>query len=57
MVNSDSPLRAELPSSKQLLRSTILAAISAVVLLVAVVLLLRLVPELPALVARLEAAL
>ena len=38
MYNSDSPTRAELPSSKQLLRSTILAAISAVVLLVAVVL-------------------
>ena len=38
MYNSDSPTRAELPSSKQLLRSTILAAVSAVVLLVAVVL-------------------
>ena len=38
MYNSETPLRAELPSSKQLLRSTILAAISAVVLLVAVVL-------------------
>ena len=38
MYNSDTPTRAELPSSKQLLRSTILAAISAVVLLVAVVL-------------------
>ena len=38
MYNSDSPIRAELPSSKQLLRSTILAAISAVVLLVTVVL-------------------
>jgi hypothetical protein len=38
MYNSDSPTRAELPSSKQLLRSTILAALSAVVLLVAVVL-------------------
>ena len=38
MYNSDTPLRAELPSSKQLLRSTILAAISALVLLVAVVL-------------------
>lgn len=38
MYNSDTPLRAELPSSKQLMRSTILAAISAVVLLVAVVL-------------------
>jgi hypothetical protein len=38
MYNSDSPTRAELPTSKQLLRSTILAAVSAVVLLVAVVL-------------------
>ena len=38
MYNRDSPTRAELPSSKQLLRSTILAAVSAVVLLVAVVL-------------------
>lgn len=38
MYNSDTPLRAELPSSKRLLRSTILAAISALVLLVAVVL-------------------
>lgn len=38
MYNSDSPTRAELPSSKQLLRSTILAAVSAVVILVAVVL-------------------
>ena len=38
MYNSDSPTRAELPSSKQLLRSTILALVAAVVLLVAVVL-------------------
>ena len=38
MYNSDSPTRAELPSSKQLLRSTILASVAAVVLLVAVVL-------------------
>ncbi|PZO15566.1 MAG: transmembrane anchor protein [Burkholderiales bacterium] len=38
MYNSDSPTRAELPSSKQLVRSTILAAVSAVVLLGAVVL-------------------
>jgi hypothetical protein len=38
MYNSDTPLRAELPSSRQLLRSTILAAISALVLLVVVVL-------------------
>jgi len=38
MYNSDTPTQAELPSSKQLMKSTILAAISAVVLLVAVVL-------------------
>jgi hypothetical protein len=38
MYNSDTPLRAELPTSRQLLRSTILAAISALVLLVAVIL-------------------
>lgn len=38
MYNSDTPVRAELPSSKQLLRSTILAAIAALVLLIAVVL-------------------
>ncbi len=38
MYNSDTPLRAELPSSKQLLRSTILAVIAALVLLIAVVL-------------------
>ncbi len=38
MYNSDSPTRAELPSSKRLLRSTILAVVAAVVLLVAVVL-------------------
>jgi hypothetical protein len=38
MYNSDTPSRAELPSSKQLVRSTLLAAVSAVVLLVAVVL-------------------
>ncbi|MDO9279370.1 MAG: transmembrane anchor protein [Polaromonas sp.] len=38
MYNSDTPLRAELPSSKKLLRSTVLAAVSALVLLVAVVL-------------------
>ena len=38
MYNSDTPSRAELPSSRQLARSTILAAISALVLLVAVVL-------------------
>lgn len=38
MYNSDTPLRAELPSSRQLVRSTILAAVSALVLLVAVVL-------------------
>ena len=38
MYNSDTPLRAELPSSRKLLRSTLLAAISALVLLVVVVL-------------------
>jgi hypothetical protein len=38
MYNSDTPLPAELPSSKQLLRSTILAAISALALLIVVVL-------------------
>ena len=38
MYNSDTPSRAELPSSRQLLRSTILAAIAALALLVAVVL-------------------
>jgi hypothetical protein len=38
MYNSDTPTRAELPTSRQLVRSTILAAISALVLLVAVVL-------------------
>ena len=38
MVNSDTPTRAELPSSRRLLRSTVLAAISALVLLIAVVL-------------------
>ena len=38
MYNSDTPLRAELPSSRQLVRSTMLAAVSALVLLVAVVL-------------------
>jgi hypothetical protein len=38
MYNSDTPLRAELPSSRQLLRSTALAAVSALAILVAVVL-------------------
>lgn len=38
MYNSDTPLRAELPTSRQLVRSTILAVVAAVVLLVAVVL-------------------
>jgi hypothetical protein len=38
MFNTDMPTRAELPSTRQLLRSTFLAAASAVVLLVAVVL-------------------
>ena len=38
MYNSDTPLHAELPSSKQLLRSTILAALVAIALLITVVL-------------------
>lgn len=38
MYNSETPSRAELPSSRQLLRSTLIAAISAVILLTAVVL-------------------
>lgn len=38
MYNSDTPLQAELPSSKQLMKSTILAAIAAIVLLFTVVL-------------------
>lgn len=38
MYNSDTPLHAELPSSKQLLRSTIIAALVASALLVTVVL-------------------
>jgi hypothetical protein len=38
MYNSDTPLRAELPSSQKLFKSTIFAAIAAVVLLFAVVL-------------------
>ena len=38
MYNSETPSRAELPTSKQLVRSTVLAAISALVLLIAVVL-------------------
>lgn len=38
MYNAETPLRAELPSSRQLLRSTALAAISAIVILVAIVL-------------------
>jgi hypothetical protein len=38
MYNSDTPLQAELPSSKQLIKSTILAAIAAIVLLFTVVL-------------------
>lgn len=38
MYNSDTPLRAELPTSRQLARSTLLAVISAAVLLIAVVL-------------------
>jgi len=38
MYNAETPLRAELPSSSKLLRSTLLAAISAIVILVAIVL-------------------
>lgn len=38
MYNSDTPLHAELPSSRQLFRSTVLAAIVALVLLITVVL-------------------
>jgi hypothetical protein len=38
MYNSNTPLPADLPSSRQLLRSTLLAAIAAAVLLIAVVL-------------------
>ncbi|HMN94073.1 MAG TPA: transmembrane anchor protein [Hydrogenophaga sp.] len=38
MYNSEPPLRAELPTSRQLLRSTVIAAVSALVLLVTVVL-------------------
>jgi hypothetical protein len=38
MYNSDIPARAELPTSRQLIRSTIIAAVSAVVLLYTVVL-------------------
>ena len=38
MYNSETPSRAELPTSRQLLRSTAIAAVSAAVLLVAVVL-------------------
>ena len=38
MYNTDLPTRAELPSTKQLLRSTVIALISAIILLVGVVL-------------------
>lgn len=38
MYNSETPLRAELPSSAQLIRSTLVAAVTAAVLLVTVVL-------------------
>ena len=38
MYNSDFPTRAELPSTKQLLRSTVIAIVSAAAILVAVVL-------------------
>lgn len=38
MFNADIPSRAELPSSKQLLRSTVIAAVTAAALLVTTVL-------------------
>ena len=38
MYNANTPLSADLPSSRQLLRSTLLAAIAAAVLLITVVL-------------------
>jgi hypothetical protein len=38
MYNTDIPSRAELPSSRQLVRSTLIAALSAVILLFTVVL-------------------
>ncbi|OEE57861.1 transmembrane anchor protein [Enterovibrio norvegicus] len=38
MYNSDMPTRAELPSTKQLVRSTLIALVSAIVILVAVIL-------------------
>ena len=38
MYNSETPTRAELPSTRQLIRSTLIAAVSAVVLLYTVVL-------------------
>lgn len=38
MFNSDSPSRMELPSSRQLMRSTLIAGVTAIVLLVSVVL-------------------
>ena len=38
MYNSDIPTRAELPTTKQLLRSTLIAIVSAAAILVAVVL-------------------
>ena len=38
MYNSEMPTRAELPSTRQLIRSTLIAAVSAVVLLYSVVL-------------------
>ena len=38
MYNSDTPLRAELPTSRQLVRSTVLAAVAALILLVTFVL-------------------
>lgn len=38
MYNTDMPTRAELPSAKQLIRSTIIAALAAVVILITIVL-------------------
>mgnify|MGYP006154490797 CR=1 FL=1 len=38
MYNSNTPLPSDLPTSRQLLRSTLLASLSATVLLIAVVL-------------------
>jgi len=38
MYNSDIPTRAELPTTRQLIKSTIIAIISAIVILVTIVL-------------------